>query len=485
MVYFSFINLLVLILWLLSGVYTLTFVAKYSNCGDKTKTYLNTAALFAGPLFLLVFGGFKLYKIVLEDIIFKKPPPPEIDILDSRGKSVLSLDDASYSESLEVMKELIFLALKKRASDIFIDPKKDSVYTVRIRVDGALRTVRTLDDTLANAVISAIKVAAGMDSFERRRPQDGSFTARVPDGQAAFRVASVGAFGGEKITVRVLGCAGGPMKLEDLGMTPGNQKMLKNVLGMPSGMLLICGPTGSGKTTTLYGILQSFDYSIKNIMSIEDPIENIIPNISQMEVNNKAEITFAALLRNALRQNPDVICLGEIRDSETAEIAAQAAQTGHLIVATLHSNDNIGTLDRMMSLGVPMRTLASTLRMIVSQRLVRTLCPSCKQRVALPEEYREYFEASGWRQDPIYGPCGCRECDGTGYRGRHAIFEMMPMTAELKALLENGEVSLTEINEFLEQQNGGSSMMLNDALRLVERGETSIDEVERVVLRME
>ena len=169
MVYFSFINLLVLILWLLSGVYTLTFVAKYSNCGDKTKTYLNTAALFAGPLFLLVFGGFKLYKIVLEDIIFKKPPPPEIDILDSRGKSVLSLDDASYSESLEVMKELIFLALKKRASDIFIDPKKDSVYTVRIRVDGALRTVRTLDDTLANAVISAIKVAAGMDSFERRR----------------------------------------------------------------------------------------------------------------------------------------------------------------------------------------------------------------------------------------------------------------------------------------------------------------------------
>ena len=396
---------------------------------------------------------------------------------------MLSLDDASYSESLEVMKELIFLALKKRASDIFIDPKKDSVYTVRLRVDGGLRMVRTLDDTLANAVISAIKVAAGMDSFERRRPQDGSFTARVPEGQAAFRVASVGAFGGEKITVRVLGCAGGPMKLEDLGMTLENQKMLKSVLGMPSGMLLICGPTGSGKTTTLYGILQSFDYSIKNIMSIEDPIENIMPNISQMEVNTKAEITFAALLRNALRQNPDVICLGEIRDRETAEIATQAAQTGHFIVATLHSNDNIGTLDRMMSLGVPMRSLASTLRMIVSQRLVRKLC-SCKQRTTLPEEYREYFEASGWRQDQIYAPCGCRECDGTGYKERHAIFEMMPMTTELKALLENGE-SLSEVKEFLEQQNGSSSMMLNDALRLVERGETSIDEVERVILKME
>ena len=419
----------------------------------------------------------------MEDIVFRKPPPPEIDILDSRGKSVLSLDDASYSESLEVMKELIFLALKKRASDIFIDPKKDSVYTVRLRVDGGLRMVRTLDDTLANAVISAIKVAAGMDSFERRRPQDGSFTARVPEGQAAFRVASVGAFGGEKITVRVLGCAGGPMKLEDLGMTLENQKMLKSVLGMPSGMLLICGPTGSGKTTTLYGILQSFDYSIKNIMSIEDPIENIMPNISQMEVNTKAEITFAALLRNELRQNPDVICLGEIRDRETAEIATQAAQTGHFIVATLHSNDNIGTLDRMMSLGVPMRSLASTLRMIVSQRLVRKLC-SCKQRTTLPEEYREYFEASGWRQDQIYAPCGCRECDGTGYKDRHAIFEMMPMTTELKALLENGE-SLSEVKEFLEQQNGSSSMMLNDALRLVERGETSIDEVERVILKME
>lgn len=483
MLYFNFINLLVLILWFLTGVYTLSFIAKYSGCGEKTKTYLNTAALFAGPLCLLVFGGFKLYKVVLEDIVFRKPPPPEIDILDSRGKSVLSLDDASYSESLEVMKELIFLALKKRASDIFIDPKKDSVYTVRLRVDGGLRMVRTLDDTLANAVISAIKVAAGMDSFERRRPQDGSFTARVPEGQAAFRVASVGAFGGEKITVRVLGCAGGPMKLEDLGMTLENQKMLKSVLGMPSGMLLICGPTGSGKTTTLYGILQSFDYSIKNVMSIEDPIENIMPNISQMEVNTKAEITFAALLRNALRQNPDVICLGEIRDRETAEIATQAAQTGHFIVATLHSNDNIGTLDRMMSLGVPMRSLASTLRMIVSQRLVRKLC-SCKQRTTLPEEYREYFEASGWRQDQIYAPCGCRECDGTGYKERHAIFEMMPMTTELKALLENGE-SLSEVKEFLEQQNGSSSMMLNDALRLVERGETSIDEVERVILKME
>lgn len=483
MLYFNFINLLVLILWFLTGVYTLSFIAKYSGCGEKTKAYLNTAALFAGPLCLLVFGGFKLYKVVLEDIVFRKPPPPEIDILDSRGKSVLSLDDASYSESLEVMKELIFLALKKRASDIFIDPKKDSVYTVRLRVDGGLRMVRTLDDTLANAVISAIKVAVGMDSFERRRPQDGSFTARVPEGQAAFRVASVGAFGGEKITVRVLGCAGGPMKLEDLGMTLENQKMLKSVLGMPSGMLLICGPTGSGKTTTLYGILQSFDYSIKNIMSIEDPIENIMPNISQMEVNTKAEITFAALLRNALRQNPDVICLGEIRDRETAEIATQAAQTGHFIVATLHSNDNIGTLDRMMSLGVPMRSLASTLRMIVSQRLVRKLC-SCKQRTTLPEEYREYFEASGWRQDQIYAPCGCRECDGTGYKERHAIFEMMPMTTELKALLENGE-SLSEVKEFLEQQNGSSSMMLNDALRLVERGETSIDEVERVILKME
>ena len=457
MLYFNFINLLVLILWFLTGVYTLSFIAKYSGCGEKTKAYLNTAALFAGPLCLLVFGGFKLYKVVLEDIVFRKPPPPEIDILDSRGKSVLSLDDASYSESLEVMKELIFLALKKRASDIFIDPKKDSVYTVRLRVDGGLRMVRTLDDTLANAVISAIKVAAG--------------------------VASVGAFGGEKITVRVLGCAGGPMKLEDLGMTLENQKMLKSVLGMPSGMLLICGPTGSGKTTTLYGILQSFDYSIKNIMSIEDPIENIMPNISQMEVNTKAEITFAALLRNALRQNPDVICLGEIRDRETAEIATQAAQTGHFIVATLHSNDNIGTLDRMMSLGVPMRSLASTLRMIVSQRLVRKLC-SCKQRTTLPEEYREYFEASGWRQDQIYAPCGCRECDGTGYKERHAIFEMMPMTTELKALLENGE-SLSEVKEFLEQQNGSSSMMLNDALRLVERGETSIDEVERVILKME
>ena len=249
-------------------------------------------------------------------------------------------------------------------------------------------------------------------------------------------------------------------------------------------LFLISGKTGSGKTTTLYGILQSLDYSIKNVISIEDPIENIIPNVSQMEVNNKAEITFASLLRNALRQNPDVICLGEIRDKETAVIATQAAQTGHFIIATLHSNDNLGTIDRMMSLGVPMRSLASTLRVIISQRLVRVLC-SCKQKATLPEEYREYFQAAGLSTDHVCAPCGCRECDGTGYKGRRAIFEIMVMNTELKSLLEAETVSLTAVKEHLDEQASGSSMMLNDAMELVAHGVTSIDEVERVVLRME
>lgn len=484
MQYFDPVHFVLLMAWFAAGLYSLTLIADYEGRLDGFKPLLNTLALFFGPVILLLFGGNKLYQEQIKARIFKPEPAPEIDILDSRGKSVISIDGSSGSESLEIMKQLIFQALKKQASDIFIDPKGNSTYTVRFRVDGALRLIRELDDSLANAVISAIKVAAGMDSFERRRPQDGSFTAKIESGQASFRVASVGAFGGEKITVRVLGTASGPMRLEDIGMTPENLKILKNTLKLPSGMLLICGPTGSGKTTTLYGILQSLDYSIKNVISIEDPIENIIPNVSQMEVNNKAEITFASLLRNALRQNPDVICLGEIRDKETAVIATQAAQTGHFIIATLHSNDNLGTIDRMMSLGVPMRSLASTLRVIISQRLVRVLC-SCKQKTTLPEEYREYFQAAGLSTDHVCAPCGCRECDGTGYKGRRAIFEIMVMNTELKSLLEAETVSLTAVKEHLDEQASGSSMMLNDAMELVAHGITSIDEVERVVLRME
>ena len=485
------ILILLLAAWMYSGVYVLDYIDRRADAPERGRDWLNLAALLAGPLVIATFLLYDMWGQLRENFnsIFRKVNARrydvEIELRDSRGQPVL--ESGQHGESGEAilrLKHLLYEALSKRASDIFFDPKPNGTLVVRFRVDGALRVVEEMNINLGASVISAVKVAAGMDITEKRRPQDGAFSAESAKGPASFRVASVGAFGGEKITIRVLASSAGPLTLRDAGLTGENLKIMQNAVRMPSGMILICGPTGSGKTTTLYALLQAIDYSLKNVISIEDPIEHVMENISQMEVNTKADITFAKLLRNALRQNPDIICLGEIRDEETAEVSFHAAQTGHLIIATVHSNDNLGTIDRMMSLGVPMRSLASTLRVIISQRLVRVLC-SCKQKTTLPEEYREYFQAAGLSTDHVCAPCGCRECDGTGYKGRRAIFEIMVMNTELKSLLEAETVSLTAVKEHLDEQASGSSMMLNDAMELVAHGITSIDEVERVVLRME
>jgi type II secretory ATPase GspE/PulE/Tfp pilus assembly ATPase PilB-like protein len=228
----------------------------------------------------------------------------------------------------------------------------------------------------------------------------------------------------------------------------------------------------------LYSLLNSIDYSIKNVISIEDPIERVVPAISQMEVNTKAGITFAQLLRNALRQNPDVICLGEIRDEDTAQVAVHAAQTGHLIIATVHSNSNLGTIDRLMNLGIPLRSIAGTLRVIVSQRLVRKLC-TCKKATTLPNHMQETFNSLGLRPKEIYAPCGCEKCGNTGYLGRVALFDILLVDDKLRNLLETNGATISQIeNEYASVFKVNS--MAADGYRLVSSGVTSLEEVERV-----
>ena len=287
--------------------------------------------------------------------------------------------------------------------------------------------------------------------------------------------------GGEKITIRVLSSTAGPMTLKDAGVSGENLKIMQSAIRMPSGMILMCGPTGSGKTSTLYAMLQAIDYSMKNVISIEDPIEHVMENISQMEVNTKADITFAKLLRNALRQNPDIICLGEIRDEETAQVSAHAAQTGHLIIATVHSNDNLGTIDRLVNLGIPLRSVAATLQLIVSQR--RKLC-RCKKPVELSPELKEYFKSQNLSTKNVCGPVGCRECDGTGYSGRTALFDLMIMNNSLRSALEAEGATLSSIKEKIEAEHG-STILAYEGFKLVAAGVTSVDEVERVTLNLE
>ena len=319
-----------------------------------------------------------------------------------------------------------------------------------------------------------------MNISERRRPQDGSFSLTGSLGDISLRTATVGSLGGEKVALRILGDDSGPKTLAAAGITGRDLAVMESAVRLPSGMILICGPTGSGKTTTLYAMLNSIDYSIKNVVSIEDPIEHIMPSISQMEVNESAGITFSQLLRNALRQNPDVICVGEIRDEDTAAVAVHAAQTGHLIIATLHSNDNIGTIDRLANLNVPLRSIAGTLQVVISQRLVRKLC-TCKKRVEPTPEQQETLRQAGQECAYIYEPVGCPKCGGTGYSGRMAVFDILTVNDELRALLEDEHTNLSNVRRQLEKASHGN-VMARGGYALVAKGITSVAEVVRVTL---
>ena len=344
MLMFPLFRSLFFFVWVFCGVIAPSFIPfEEWKIPRVAKLLAAAVAIICGPI---VPVGLTVYKYVRRLINYRKEEElrreqkriSDIMLENSRGMFMTDDNDAEAG-AINMVKKLILQGVERGASDIFIDPMQSGACQVRMRVDGSLRQICELEPSLAKTVQSAVKVIASMDITERRRPQDGAFSARIDEELISFRVASVGAYSGEKISIRILGSASGPRGLGDLGLSPADLDIIEKSIKLPSGMVLMCGPTGSGKTSTLYAMLKSIDFSLKNVISIEDPIENIMPQISQMEVNAKADITFAALLRNALRQNPDIICLGEIRDEETAEIAVQAAQTGHLIIATVHSND--------------------------------------------------------------------------------------------------------------------------------------------------
>ncbi len=478
--------------WLFSGFYALTYLenkVSRDRIPAKLFPYLLLLSLFFGPVLILLAGidqvmsgGFaEWWKQNRE-----KRNRINISIFDARGQEMYgngSAGDSDMSAAIRELKSILYEALQRHSSDIFIDPKNNGAQIVRTRVDGALRVMREISPPLGDNLVNVIKVVSGMDITGRRRPQDGSFSVSSDTGSASLRVASVGAFGGEKVTIRLLGSGAGPLTLEDAGLTGDYLRCMRSAVRLPSGMVLICGPTGSGKTTTLYALLKAIDYQMKNVISIEDPIEHVVENVSQMEVNAKADITFARLLRNALRQNPDIICLGEIRDEETAQVAVHAAQTGHLIIATVHSNDNVGTIDRIVNLGVPLRSVAGVLQMIVSQRLVRKLCECAEPDTPSPG-LAEYLRQAGLPTNGLRRAKGCRKCDGTGYSGRIALFDIMVMNNRLREVFEDEHATISSIKIEIEKEHG-SSIMAYEGYKLAAAGITSVEEVERVTFDME
>ncbi len=377
---------------------------------------------------------------------------------------------------VQLVRSIIEQAVRQRASDIHLDALEKQV-RIRYRVDGSLMEKMLYDINLLPALVTRIKIMAGMDISERRKPQDGRFSIDIDRAEYDIRTAIIPSSYGEKIVLRINATTGIIRAKSELGMQEWEMKRFDHILKNPNGIILVTGPTGSGKTTTLYAALRELNKEEVNIITIEDPVEVNIAGINQVQVNNKAELTFASSLRSILRLDPDIIMVGEIRDEETAEIAVQASITGHLVVSTLHTNSSAATITRLLAMNVEPYLLADSIVGIIAQRLVRRLCTSCRApRTATPEEKRVLNVKPDFDLT-IYDAKGCSLCNGTGYYDRIGVYEIMEMTAEIKRAILNNS-STEEIKRIGLQ--GGMHTLHRSASYLVATGVTTFSEMMKV-----
>jgi general secretion pathway protein E len=383
-------------------------------------------------------------------------------------------DDAPI---IRLINAILSQAVREGASDIHLEPFEDRV-SVRFRVDGVLNEVLSPKPELAPVLVSRLKVMARLDIAEKRLPQDGRITVRLAGHAVDIRVSTIPSAFGERIVLRLLDQSGGQLTLEQLSMPKAVEEKLGRALLKPHGIILVTGPTGSGKTTTLYSGLSHINSRSRNIMTIEDPVEYLLPGIGQTQVNPKVEMTFARGLRAILRQDPDVVMIGEIRDGETAEIAIQASLTGHLVLSTLHTNTAIGAVMRLKDMGVEPFLLASSLEIVMAQRLVRLLCKNCKESYLPVESEREMLNIP--ENTPIFRPIGCNQCNHQGYRGRKGIYELIEINERLRHLIHEqaGE------QEMLAEARKYSLSMSDDGRQCVLDGITSMEEVLRVTTKL-
>lgn len=386
--------------------------------------------------------------------------------------------DVENAPVVKFINTLMRMAVKIGASDIHIEPLAQKT-RVRMRVDGRLFDQSEITPAAHQSLITRMKIISGMDIAERRLPQDGRTSFQVGRRSVDVRVSSIPTVYGEKVALRILGGASRALSVGELGMDSANRAIFDRISGLPHGMLLVCGPTGSGKTTTLYALLKEISTPAVNVVTIEDPVEYEIEGINQIQVNNRAGLTFATGLRSILRQDPDIILVGEVRDEETARIAINAAVTGHIVLSTIHTNDAAGTVARFANMGVPRYLVSAAVAAVISQRLVRKLCKSCKAPSAATEPEKALLG-----EEAPFGLMrarGCPKCGHTGFSGRTAVFEILPFTSKIRELIDSGAAT-DELRAAAAEE--GATSLRESCKQAVLAGEIAIDELARVTFAL-
>ena len=406
----------------------------------------------------------------------------DISLVDMRGQIVHQAaemggeDDDDASESIRVFRLVLLTALRSRASDVHVEPRMDRA-TIRLRVDGMMVLASELPLDLLRRLLGMVKILCQIDTSQKSQVQDGHFSTITKGKRVDFRVSLTPAVHGQKLVLRVLDTSNSPTRLHELGVLPWMYEKLRTMANRDSGMVLACGPTGSGKTTTLYSCLREIDVETRNAITIEDPVEYYLEGCTQIPIDHKQGNTFANILRSVLRQDPDVIFVGEIRDIETAQVAMQAAMTGHLVYSTVHSRDSMGAIFRLLDLGVESYLVANAINLIVAQRLCRALCLNCRKAVRLTSQQLLKMGRAAEGMPSIFSPVGCGKCLGTGYRGRRALLELLEFSDGVRDVVLK-RPTISDLRNILQQ--GHYITLQQFGFQLVTQGVTSFEEVERV-----
>jgi type IV pilus assembly protein PilB len=410
--------------------------------------------------------------------------PDEVEVIKeaaAEAPAALSLDSVSDdSPTVSRVNKIIVKAVQLGASDIHVDPQ-ESRSAVRLRLNGALKTVGWFPPELHARLVARLKIMANLAITERRRPQDGQFRVFIKGKKIEFRVSTVPSTYGEKIVLRVLEQGRLRRDLSELEMSVRDLRCVQTAIQNPHGLILVTGPTGSGKTTTLYTMLSVLNTPDVNILTVEDPVEYRLPGITQVPVNPAIGLTFEPVLRAFLRQDPDILLVGEIRDKETAEIAVKASVTGHLVLSTLHTNSAPATVSRLSHMGLPAYLISASVKLVIAQRLIRVLCSDCKRPAALPDDSVRLLRDSELRRlAQVFSAEGCRACQRTGYRGRMPLFEVMPVQSQELRKMILGSVDPDELSELAVKE--GMTTLREAALNAVAAGATSLSEAMRLIV---